>query len=106
MKTRILRQRPEQFWHEHQERCRQSGMSQRAYCSQHGLALSTFTRYQRLAAAKQKPCFEIVPVGRMPRPVSAMPLALVVKDGRYRLEIGDESQAHTLRAVLDVLEAR
>jgi len=58
------------------------------------------------ADSKQKQCFEIVPVPKVSRPVSGPSVVLVVKDGRYRVEVGDGFQVQTLRAVLDVLEPR
>lgn len=98
------------FWREHVERWTRGGLTQRDYCQQHGLAMSTFQLWRRrLATAAPEPCFDIVPVVQAPRAalhLQSQPLALVLEGGRYRVEIGEGARVETLRTVLDALEGR
>jgi hypothetical protein len=100
------------YWTEHFARWERSGLSQRRYCEQQRLSLSTFTLWRRrLATAPTKPCVDIVPipVAHAARAVllgSPSPLTVLLDGGRYRIEVGDGVSAELLRVVLDALESR
>ena len=103
-----------------------SGVSQRDYCSQRGLALSTFTLWRRRLSTTQLRALpvgvvDLVPVPRAftaPTPVSrqtsasvlslqggqASPVVVVV--GQFRLEVSKGFDVDTLRAVVGALETR
>lgn len=49
------------YWQNHIEDWQQSGASQKAYCKQHSLKLSTFT-YWRAQSARSKPSSKLIPV--------------------------------------------
>lgn len=59
------------YWKRHFERWRASGLTQRAYCTREGLALSTFDHWRRQARKAQG---EVAPA---PQSVSAHRLTLV-----------------------------
>ena len=98
----------ERFWHHHFEQWRRSEMSQRAYCLQESVALSTFQLWRRrLRASVAEPCFDIVPLPRSAR-VDLSPLSqrvvLIIGAGHYRLEVAEGARVETIRVVLDALE--
>lgn len=98
----------EQFWALHVDGWRRSGLSQRKYCREKRVALSTFTLWmRRLARAKvvPSPCVELVPLRQL-RPVTPVPVVVVLGGGRYRVELAEGFHADTLREVVDVLEVR
>jgi hypothetical protein len=109
---RVRKQHGAQVWRRRIDAWRQSGLSQKAYCEQNHLALSTFSLWRQRLTNREKPkpvsaCLEIVPVPRVQSPVvPARPVVLVVGAGRYRLELMDGFQRETLQEVLQVLEAR
>jgi hypothetical protein len=102
-----------------------SGVSQRDYCAQRGLCLSTFTLWRRRLVSKPSRAavggvVDLVPVplsvAKAPVIVAGMqtsphrtdhaPGPVVVVLGRYRLEVTKGFDAETLRAVLNTLEVR
>ena len=94
------------FWLKHTEAWRQSGQSQREYCSRHDLAISTFQLWRRrLAGAHGISDLEVVALPRLQTPAAPV-LVLVLDDGRSRLEIHDGVRAETLREVLQALAVR
>ncbi len=100
----------ERFWRGHVEGWQRGGLSQREYCDQHGLALSTFTLWKRrllfagAPAAVPGPVVEIVPLRHTVRALE-VPVVLYLGRGQYRLELLDGFHAETLRAVVAALEA-
>lgn len=98
------------FWRSHIEGWERGGLSQREYCNQHRLSLSTFTLWRRrlqaaAALSLPTPGVEIVPVRQVVCAVEA-PVVLILEGGQYRLELQSGFQAETLRAVVAALEAR
>ncbi len=99
-------------WRKHVRRWERSGKSQRCYCEQAGLALSTFQLWRRrLAGQCSEPAssLELVPVpwpraGQASLFVPAQSVAVLVGDGRYRIEVADGTGAESLRMILGVLE--
>lgn len=49
------------YWQNHIEGWQLSGLTQKAYCNQHDLELSTFT-YWRAQSARSKPSSKLIPV--------------------------------------------
>ena len=115
----------EAFWRKHVSAWREGGLSQRAYCELHHLALSTFQLWGRQinrpsrassvevvvsdqpqAELPQSSGVEIVPLGRALRPVRPNSGLTVMVGSQYRVELGDEFNRATLTALLDVLEER
>ena len=96
------------FWSGHIDGWQQSGRSQRKYCVEHGLAISTFQLWRRRLSRVLPTNLEVValpPLPQVQRPADA-PLVLILAGGRGRLEIGDGVNAETLRTVLDALGVR
>lgn len=112
MKVRVRKQFGAQVWRRRIDAWRQSGLSQKTFCEQNHLALSTFSLWrQRLnKPAKQSvsACIEIVPVPRVQAAVVVplSPVIVVVGGGRYRIELVEGFHRDTLQQVLHVLEAR
>jgi len=96
------------FWHEQFVLWGRSGLSQREYCVQAGLALSTFQLWRRrLRPSVPQECFDLVPVARsacIDLSPASQPVVLIIGAGPYRLEVGDGARAETVRVVLDALE--
>ena len=106
----------QRFWRDHMEGWQRSGVSQREYCAQQGLSLSTFTLWRRRLAAGS-----LVPVGVVDFVPLPLPVALpgpnrgataltrdtqtpiVVLAGGYRVEVAKGFDADTLRAVVTAL---
>jgi hypothetical protein len=115
VKVRVRKQYGAQVWRRRIDAWQQSGLSQKAFCGQNHLALSTFTLWrQRLNKPAKLPsrpasaCIEIVPVPRVHAAVVVppSPVIVVVVGGRYRIELADGFHRDTLQQVLQVLEAR
>jgi hypothetical protein len=93
-----------------------SGLSQREYCTQGGISLSTFTLWRRRLATSQPrrsatSVVDLVPVPMRPvgLPIARTatpPVVVVLAGGQYRLEVTPGFDADTLRAVVATLEAR
>ena len=101
----------ELFWRSHLESWQCSGASQRTYCEQNDLALSTFQLWRRrLQGGPARPFDPSLDLVLLPQPVRpsarGAAVAVVVQGGRYRVEVADEVCANTLQIVLSVLEAQ
>jgi len=99
-------------WPGHIDGWLQSGLSQRRYCEEYGLALSTFQWWRRRLRSEPvvpADCVDLVPVPRqsMAAVRASRGVTIVVGDGRYRIELVESCVVpEDLHAVLDVLEAR
>lgn len=99
----------ERFWRRELRQWRQSGLSVRAYCEQHGLAEPSFYAWRRTLAEREAVSF--VPVRVVPPddeavaagPATAGGLELVLTGGRT-LRIGLNFDAATLQRLLALLE--
>ena len=104
-----VRRTPE-FWRKHETRWRDSGLTQREYCSRHGLSLSSFQRWRgNLAGRRPSQSLEIVPVLSLAAPVEQLPMvpaAVTVAYGPYRVEVPPRFDRASLAAVLDLLGER
>jgi hypothetical protein len=100
----------EAYWRDHFIRWQRSGLTQREYCQEHGLALSTFQLWRRRSAVgRTEQCLDIIPVAHAPRAALFPPpatVAVLLDGGRHRIEIGDGVRVETLKAVLEALEVR
>ncbi len=97
------------FWARHIDGWRDSGVSQRDYCSRNGLVLSTFTLWKKRLSASRTPTreacvpVEIVPV-RLQFPSEGTPIVVwLVTDRGYRLEVRDGFNQETLQKVVKAL---
>ena len=97
------------YWQDHILSCKQSGLSQKQYCINHKLALSTFTYWKRkLGKNQQQPaCFYPLTVqsdtfleeqNRNPG------LRLLLSDTKYQIELEDNFSSTSLKKLLHVLE--
>ena len=97
----------EQLWRDHLARFRESGLTQRAYCEQHALAIATFQYWKRRLAAtgtalvRSTPEVEWVAVD-VPPPAAAQSMRVVARDGTS-VELGIGFSRDALREVMGAL---
>jgi hypothetical protein len=101
--------RKEQFWRDHLARWQRSGLSVRAYCSQHHLAEPSFYAWRRTLAQRhprpQGPApLTFVPLHLTPEPTAAVPLLEVLLCNGRRLRLDPAVPAAVVRDLLAVLE--
>jgi transposase-like protein len=99
----------ERFWRRMVRRCRNSGLSVRAFCEEHGLSEPSFYAWRRSLAARDEAAVRFVPVQVTPSPQpttmadgSAGAVELVLSAGR-RLRIGPGFDGPTLTRLLALL---
>ena len=101
-KREINRQR----WRERVQAWKQSGLSQKVFCEQHHLGLSTFQRWRRKFMAQEKPkgssAVSFLPIGVVGPSDSG--LTVLVND-QLRIEVSTGFDASTLKQVIGVLQA-
>ena len=107
--TSQRRSSQEQFWRAMLRRWHSSGLSVRAFCEEHGLAVPSFYAWRRTLAQRDS-AVGFVPVQVIPEPEPRTPavgspsdLELVLAAGR-RLRIGPGFDAPTLQRLLALLE--
>lgn len=101
-----MKQNRARIWQAHIRQWERSGLSQRRYCKERGLALSTFQWWRsRLKKSASQASPSIV---RLPVSVSTAvaPSELVVEVGRYRVTVRGSADREQLGSLLDVLENR
>jgi len=88
-----------------------SGLSQRAFCAQHGIGVSTLRYWQKrladaVATADNAPApgTRLVPVQVLEEPLASTGVTLVAADG-VRIEVAADFDGATLRRVLATLGA-
>lgn len=94
-------------WFERVTEWKQSGQSQKSYCTQHHLGWSTFQRWHRIFTTEQA-FQETKPVTFLPVSVSACQATQlnIVLDNNLRIEISSGFDPNMLKEVLQVLQTR
>ena len=95
-----------QRWLAHIESWKRSGLTQKAFCQQHGLGLASFRRWRAIAMREGKPADSSV-VTFLPVNVvepGAADLTVVIND-TLRIEIPAGFDLATLRQVVQALQA-
>jgi hypothetical protein len=94
-------------WRRHIESCKHSGLSQEAYCRQHGISKSTLgywkRRFERDAAGGGIPTVVPVPMHLISESGSAESLRLHIGE-RYRIDIREDFNPALLEKLLRTLE--
>jgi hypothetical protein len=101
-----MRENRESIWQAHVEAWKASGLSQRRYCEERGVSLSTFQWWRRRL---RKPESErsTSPMVRVPVTAPAPGASeLVVEMNRFRVRIRGTVNREQLEGLLDVLENR
>lgn len=100
-------------WRDQIQGWQQSGLSQRNYCREHGLSVSTFQLWRRrLQTGASSKALEIVavPVAQPAfRPGAApggSPIVVVIGGGQYRVELREGFSSAAFQETLNVLEVR
>lgn len=89
-----------QYWQRHTQQYQASGLSQAAYCSKHGLSLSTFLYWLHKHRSESQPV-KLVQVQPLAPPEPATALRLVVNG--YGIEVCEGFSPASLAAVVRVL---
>ena len=113
MRTKYKQSRSKtRFWAAHFAAWEKSGLSQREYCRQCNLSLSTFTWWRRKLRRQEADPLTLVPVlfSGGPQKIGGAPamatgLSLVV-GRRCRIEIGADFHAETFTRLISVLEGQ
>jgi len=93
-------------WFDRIEHCRQSGLSQKAYCEQHRIGIASFRRWRAIFVREGKPkarLTSLLPVNIIAA-VSGPSLALWFGE-ELRLEISSGFDAVMLKQVVEALQA-
>jgi hypothetical protein len=102
---RVRDERKEQQWRRRIDQWRTSGLSVRAFCDRHGLAIPSFYAWRRTLAWRgpEKAAFVPVQVVADAAPTPASALEVVLVDGRT-VRVAPGFDAATLRRLLAVLQ--
>lgn len=96
-----------QRWRERIQVWKQSGLTQKEFCEQHHVGLSTFQRWRRKLAIQEKPkgsaAVSFLPVGVVGSSESGLTVLL---NNRLRIEVSTGFDASTLKQVIEVLQGR
>jgi hypothetical protein len=99
----------QKYWQNHQSCWSKSGLSQKRYCEQQLLALSTFCYWKKkLAEHSEKASFYPLAVSSVVAPVevtSNSGLRLVVGKNRYRIELEKDFSTDSLKKLISTLES-
>lgn len=77
------------YWQKHLEACKQSELTQKAYCAQHGLSTKSFYRWLRKekdALAATKPSLTLVPISVVGAATTGN-VILLHSPGGWRIEL-------------------
>lgn len=81
------------YWQKHLEACKQSELTQKAYCAEHGLSTKTFYRWLRKekdAATATQPSLTLVPVS-ISVPAANRGILRLHSPGGWRIELPSDS---------------
>ena len=99
----------QKYWQKHLTSWSESGLSQKHYCEQQLLALSTFCHWKnKLAYNSDKTTFYPLAVSSVVAPVedtSNSGLRLVVGKNRYRVELEKDFSTDSLKKLISTLES-
>ena len=89
------------------EACRNSGQTVSEWCSENGIAVTTYYSWQRkvfeTVAAKAEVCFAEVPVYSTADAMSST--AAVLRAGNLAIELCNGADAATIRAIIQAIES-
>ena len=80
-----------EYWREQVEGWRQSGLSQIAYCAQHGLSIKSFRRWRTKLQRATPPSLTLVPIS-VGAPATA-PAIRLHSPGGWRIELATANPA-------------
>lgn len=98
-----------EFWFHHIERFSHSGLSQKRYCQENGLALSTFSYWKRKLAKRRATQQKFYPLTLQAPPVTSSAgkgsgLSLYLGNDKYRIELSEEFSPGCLTKLISVLQ--
>lgn len=105
----LTRQGKRQFWQQHVHEWKESGLSQKAYCEVHSLALPAFGYWKRKFAQKKKAAPQFYPLtistgNEANRNSTRTGLQVHLKNDRFRIEIGADFSPEALKNLITILE--
>ena len=94
-------------WSKRVDACRNSGQTVSEWCSENGIAVSTYYVWQRkvfeAVTAKAEVCFAEVPVYSSAAAMSST--AAVLRAGDLTIELCNGADAATIRAIIQAIES-
>jgi len=105
----VDRKQKETYWQDHILSCKQSGLSQKQYCINHKLALSTFTYWKRKLGKRHQQPARFYPLTIQPDTFAVKQkqnsgLRLLFSGTKYQIELEDNFSSASLKKLLLVLE--
>jgi len=99
----------QKFWRQHIQDCKRSQLNQKEYCSQNGLALSTFSYWKKKLGTQETkaPRFYPLTVQPLPSPTSKngnSGLSLEMRNSKFRIELAEDFSAGCLKKLILTLE--
>ena len=99
----------QKFWRQHIQNCQHSQLNQKEYCSQNGLALSTFLYWKKKLDTRETktPRFYPLTVQSLPSPASKKAnsgLSLEMCNSKFRIELAEDFSAGCLKKLILTLE--
>ena len=100
----IIQEEKKQFWQDHIQACRRSGLNQSEYCRRQGLNKDAYFYWKKKLS--QDSSLFLVPVPlKIDLAPTRKPLVVVI-DNRYRIEVSGDFESATLDKVVRTLEGR
>ncbi len=96
------------FWQKHIRTCRNSKLTQKEYCLKNGLAIQTFGYWKRKIRSKgsnsEKTRFFPLAVNPCESVNNSVNLSLILGEGRFQIEVGENFSEPTLKKLILTLE--
>jgi hypothetical protein len=99
-----------QYWQEHIESWKRSGLSQAEYCRLKSLRLKNFWYWKKRYCGKTSEQLRFFPLALVPTKASkaiqsqSAPLQLTLQDKRFHIEIGENFSPSVLKGLILTLE--
>ena len=98
------------YWQNHLECWKDSGLSQKQYCAQQLLAVSSFSLWKKKIADQQSEKTHFYPLAvssvvTPAEPVSSSGLRLIVGKNRYQVELEKDFSTDSLKKLISALES-
>lgn len=101
----IIQEEKKQFWQDHLQACRRSGLNQSEYCRRQRLNKDAYFYWKKKLSQDSSP-LSLVPVPvKINLAPTRKPLVVVI-DNRYRIEVSGDFESATLDKVVRTLEGR
>ena len=100
-KRQLLQEAKKQLWQNHLNSCKASALGPIAYCRKHNLKRATFYYWKKRLNNESSP-ISFVPIKINLQPIQKESLVLILNN-RYRVEVGADFKADTLKKLVQTL---